>query len=308
MTVHGKAAKVSVSPEAGRFAGMLWKEIYKQLNDTLQLLYPTGEAEAVARLIVETWGHQPLRSLLEQPAPGELEDQLPGVLHDLLQHKPVQYILQQAWFYKYPFYITPAVLIPRPETEELVAWILQETKPVTPDERLRVLDIGTGSGCIAVTLANEISAAEVSAIEISEEALAVAQENAKRLNSPVTFQQLNFLQEEERSGLGQFDIIVSNPPYIAEQEKTAIQPNVSEHEPHLALFVPDSDPLLFYKAIASFAKEHLSKNGTVYVEINQLLGKETKAVFEERGFNNVQLIKDLSGNDRMIKACYNIQQ
>lgn len=303
MAAHGKGAKVSVSPEGGSFADMLWKEIYRQLHTELQTLYEVTEAESIARLLVETWGKKLYRELEEKEAHMDVQEQLPQILHQLQMKTPVQYLLKEAWFYKYPFSVSPAVLIPRPETEELVEWIIEDAKLPTSTERISILDIGTGSGCIAVTLKKELpNNTTVTAVDVSEDALAVARNNAKQLQTDIQFEPADFLNEASWSKLGLFDIIVSNPPYIAEQEQKTIADHVKEHEPHLALFVPDTDPLVFYRAIANFASTHLKKSGSVYVEINQLLGKETKAVFEQYEFKNVQLKKDISGNDRMIRA------
>lgn len=302
MAAHGKVAKVSVSPEGGSFAIMLWKEIYRRLHSELQSIYGETEAEAIARLLVETWGTKAYRQLEEDEAPLHVQEQLPQFIHQLLMKTPAQYLLKEAWFYKYSYFVSPVVLIPRPETEELVEWIIRDNKLRTAAERLSILDIGTGSGCIAITLKKELPEASVTAIDVSADALAVARENTQRLQTDIHVDQVNFLEEEEWNKLGMFDIIVSNPPYIAEQEQVSIAAHVKDHEPHLALFVPDTDPLVFYRAIANFATTHLKKSGSVYVEINQLLGKETKDVFEQCGFSNVQIKKDISGNERMIRA------
>jgi release factor glutamine methyltransferase len=304
VSAHGKGAKVSVSSEGGSFATMLWKDIYSQLTLQLQTIYPEAEAASIARLLVESWGKQPLRQLPDEAAPIDVVEQLPEYLHQLLLRKPVQYLLKEAWFYKYYFFVSPAVLIPRPETEELAEWIIQENKLNAEMKSISILDIGTGSGCIAITMKKELSKANVTAIDVSADALIIARENAQRLNTAIQFEQIDFLNEKEWSKLGIFDIIVSNPPYIAEQEKINIHSNVLDNEPHLALFVPDTDPLLFYKAIASFAQTHLSKNGSIYVEINQQLGEATRNVFEQNGFSNIQLKKDISGNERMIRASW----
>lgn len=283
---------------------MLWKDIYTKLRLQLQTIYPEAEAASIARLLVESWGKQPLRQLPENAAPADVVEQLPESLHQLLLRKPVQYLLKEAWFYKYSFFVSPAVLIPRPETEELVEWIIQENKLNAEMKSISILDIGTGSGCIAITMKKELSKANVTAIDVSADALIIARENAQRLNVAIQMKQIDFINEKEWRKLGQFDIIVSNPPYIAQQEESSIAAHVKEYEPHLALFVPDTDPLLFYKAIVNFATTHLKENGSVYVEINQLLGKETKAVFEQAGCSNVQLKKDISGNERMIRASW----
>src|SRR5690554_341886 len=218
-------------------------------------------------------------------------------LKELKAQKPIQYVLGATDFFGLQFKVNPNVLIPRPETEELVEWVIRENKN---KKELRILDIGTGSGTIAISLAKNLTA-EITAFDISEKALDTAQQNAD-LNKVfihfVEFDILNDVWEGEH-----FDIIVSNPPYVRELEKQQIKPNVLENEPHLALFVPDENPLLFYEKIADFAQNHLSENGQLFFEINQYLGKETVDILEEKGFKSILLKKDIYGNDRMILAC-----
>jgi len=234
-----------------------------------------------------------------------------NALADLQDEKPIQYIIGETKFYGLPFKVNKNVLIPRPETEELVKWILNETKekrPKTQDTRLAILDIGTGSGCIATSLAKNLSYSTVFALDISKEALKIAQENAKLNNVNVHFIEEDILRLNHHSELVsesfKFDIIVSNPPYVRELEKQEMQNNVLENEPHLALFVEDNDPLLFYNKIADFAKENLTKNGQLYVEINQYLGQKTVQLLKQKGFVNIELRKDILGNDRMIMATF----
>jgi release factor glutamine methyltransferase len=225
-----------------------------------------------------------------------------GIVSGLRLQKPIQYIFGEAEFYGLPFLVNENTLIPRPETEELVEWIIESTKPGMGNGKLKILDIGTGSGCIAVSLAKNIPNAEVFAIDVSEEALATAKKNAVINKVEVTFLLKNILETED---LGQqFDIIVSNPPYVRNLEKAEIKPNVLEYEPHLALFVEDTDALLFYRKIGQLAAKSLSPNGKLYFEINQYLGKETAALLENLGFRNVILKKDIYGNDRMLSAHY----
>lgn len=211
---------------------------------------------------------------------------------------PVQYSYQKAYFFGLEFYVDPRVLIPRQETEELVDWILQTIIGwgIPP---LRVLDIGTGSGAIAIALKKQLPQLQLTAMDISAEALEVAQANAKRNKVDICFLQQDILQVED---LGQpFDIIVSNPPYVCEQEKQQMHPNVLEHEPHLALFVPDDNPLLFYDKIATIATRNLDPQGSLFFEINQYLGKEMLQMLRQKGFHS-KLRKDLNGNDRMIMS------
>jgi release factor glutamine methyltransferase len=219
------------------------------------------------------------------------------ILRQLETQKPIQYIFGKAHFYGLEFKVNENTLIPRPETEELVEWIIHDSEN---RQGLKILDIGTGSGCIAISLAKNLKEADVSAIDVSEEALAVAKENAQSNETEVIFHQFNILETELLPQ--KYDIIVSNPPYVRHLEKAEIKPNVLEHEPHLALFVEDDDPLLFYRKIAQLAKSHLAENGRLYFEINQYLGPETAAMLEAEGFRDIVLRKDLMGNDRMIRS------
>ncbi|MCD4682606.1 MAG: peptide chain release factor N(5)-glutamine methyltransferase [Bacteroidales bacterium] len=217
---------------------------------------------------------------------------------DLLNHKPIQYILGKAEFYGLPFIVNPDVLIPRPETEELVDWIIKEN---LDRKEISIMEIGTGSGCIAITLKKNIPDLAVDAVDLSISALAVAKKNAVENNVEVNFKQLDILDSKSRTSLKNYDIIVSNPPYVRNSEKKAMKKNVLDYEPATALFVDDSDPLLFYKAIANFAKLYLRNKGCVYCEINQYLAKETAQIFTDAGFKII-IKTDLNGNDRMLKA------
>ncbi|MBS1567430.1 MAG: peptide chain release factor N(5)-glutamine methyltransferase [Bacteroidetes bacterium] len=224
---------------------------------------------------------------------------LAGYTRDLLAHKPVQYILHEAWFYGMKLYVDENVLIPRPETEELVDWVVAEAR-----ERGNpaILDIGTGSGCIALGLKKGLPGASVTACDISAGALSVAQRNAGTQQLDIAFGQLDFLSEKGRSELPLFDIVVSNPPYIPIRDKTSMAANVLDYEPHLALFVENNDPLLYYKVIAEFAHTHLSKEGAIYLEIYEGAGATVTSLFQQAGFANTSLRKDLQERDRMIKA------
>ncbi|MBC7890824.1 MAG: peptide chain release factor N(5)-glutamine methyltransferase, partial [Sphingobacteriaceae bacterium] len=203
------------------------------------------------------------------------------------------------------FRVTPATLIPRPETEELVHSVLREVNNFqSRGEPFSILDIGTGSGCIAVTLALELPNTVISAWDISEKALAVARQNAERLGAKVRFEQQDALNFHSSLLTSHFSLLVSNPPYVARAEAAAMQPNVLDHEPHLALFVPDEDPLVFYRAIARMGAEALVSGGLVFVEINERFGAETAAVFVENGFASAKVLQDLSGKDRFVRAVY----
>ncbi len=219
------------------------------------------------------------------------------IIEKLKLEIPIQYILVKTSFYGLDFEVNENVLIPRPETEELVEWIKNESLKKKP---LKILDIGTGSGCIAISLAKNITNSEVFAIDISEKALAIAQKNAISNNVKVTFIEQNILETFNLNQ--QFDIIVSNPPYVRNLEKHEIKKNVLDNEPHLALFVDDHDALIFYKKIAALAKINLNKSGYLFFEINQYLGKETVHLLENLGFKNIELRQDIYGNDRMVRA------
>ena len=243
---------------------------------------------------------------------------LKKILSRLQNQEPIQYILGNTEFYGLPFKVNKHTLIPRPETEELVAWILEEKK-----ENLTILEIGTGTGCIPISLAKNLPNATIYAIDVSSEALIIAEENAKLNNVNINFIEQDILNIEDLNVIAnkikqsqinneitssktprndiKFDIIVSNPPYVRNLEKVEIQPNVLENEPHLALFVDDNNPLIFYDKIADLAKSHLKENGKLYFEINQYLGKETISMLSEKGFTS-ELKKDIFGNDRMTKS------
>ena len=215
----------------------------------------------------------------------------------LLVYEPIQYILGKTSFYGLDFSVNSKVLIPRPETEELVAWILKDANPNQP---LKILDIGSGSGCIAISLAKHLPQAAVFALDVSPEALSVVQQNSKQNEVQITGIEANVLEwtNADRS----FDVIVSNPPYVRELEKKFMAPNVLEHEPHLALFVENDAPLLFYKAIVELSKISLKKDGLLYFEINEHLGAETKALFSSEAFEDVKLKTDFYTKPRMIRA------
>jgi release factor glutamine methyltransferase len=221
----------------------------------------------------------------------------------LMKQEPIQYILGNTTFCDLPFTVTPDVLIPRPETEELVTWVVESfafNRQPTTDNRQRIVDIGTGSGCIAIALAKNLPEVHVYALDVSDKALQIARLNAKQNEVQINFICQNILETKQLDH--QFEVIVSNPPYVRELEKHEIQANVLEHEPHLALFVADEDPLLFYRKIGELAFEYLTPNGSLFVEINQYLGEAIVQLFQEIGFTQVELRKDLYGNDRMIRA------
>lgn len=296
------------------------------LNE-LSNLYPKQEVESFFYLLTEAFLDLKRVDIILDPDKEiiyEIEQKYNSALAKLKKEIPIQYILGATKFYGLPFTVNENVLIPRPETEELVAWIIEEVesrklkvkseklitndkflKPTTNNKqqttKLNIIDIGTGSGCIAIALAKNLPDAKVWALDISKKALEVAQNNAK-LNHVVNVQFLNDNILTLKKLPIKFDIIVSNPPYVRELEKEEIKKNVLENEPHLALFVKDHNPLLFYDKIADVAKENLNPNGKIYFEINQYLGNETVTLLQEKGFKNIELKKDIFGNDRMIKA------
>jgi release factor glutamine methyltransferase len=219
----------------------------------------------------------------------------------LAQHTPIQYVLGKTWFYHLPFKVTPAVLIPRPETEELVEWIVANYKQQSVNLPIHILDIGTGSGCMAISLQKQLPLATVYAIDVSDEALLIAKENAALNNCAVIFEKLDFLNKEYWSKLPEFDIIVSNPPYIPANEKETMPKNVTDFEPGLALFVPNNHAQLFYEKIAQFGTTNLKKHGVIYVEAHENFSADTAKVLLKL-YKEVQVKKDISGKDRMIKA------
>ncbi len=286
---------------------MLFKNYKTLFLKDLISIYDDKEIESFFYLILEK-KHQLQRIDLALNPELELnESQLQewnAILNQLKNQKPIQYILQETYFYGLPFYVDENVLIPRPETEELVELIISKNLNFQQSNNLKILDIGTGSGCIACALAKNIPNASVFAIDVSEKAIEVAKRNAILNEVEVTFLQKNILEMDDLKQ--QFDIIVSNPPYVRHLEKAEINKNVLEYEPHLALFVEDNDALLFYKKIAVLAKKRLTKCGQLYFEINQYLGAATVELVQSYGFVNIELKKDIYGNDRMI-SCDNVE-
>ncbi|OIQ16285.1 MAG: protein-(glutamine-N5) methyltransferase, release factor-specific [Flavobacterium sp. MedPE-SWcel] len=271
-----------------------------QFIQKLTPLYDSMEAESFFIITLENLKNWQRVDIALNPDAELTPDEIvkwDKVLEALEQQKPIQYIFEKAHFYGLEFAVNKHTLIPRPETEELVDWIVNDNKV---KENIKILDIGTGSGCIAISIAKNIPNAKVYAIDVSPEALTVAQNNAKQNNVDITFWQKDILATTSLPE--QFDIIVSNPPYVRNLEKQEIKDNVLDHEPHLALFVEDNDPLLFYNKIADLAKNSLTTDGKLYFEINQYLGNETAKMIEKYNYKNIEVRKDIYGNDRMIKA------
>ena len=294
-------------------------EAQQQLLFKLYDIYDNREAAAIADLVMENiteW--KKIDRVVNKNVPLSLPktELLKKYSEELLLHKPVQYVLHEAWFAGMKFYVDENVLIPRPETEELVDWIVREVKSsesgdgsrMTDDQRpmtektFTILDIGTGSGCIPIALKKKLPQAEIYSCDISEGALTVAKKNALDNSTNVHFLNFDFLNEKQRDLLPSPDIIVSNPPYVPLKDKQTMMPNVTDFEPHLALFVEDNNPLVFYEAIADFAIEKLSNNGKIFVEAHEEQSSNVKKLFSFKGFNGIEIKKDMQGKDRMIKA------
>lgn len=282
---------------------MTIKHYRDQFIQELTPLYDAGEAESFFYLILEA-KHQLKRiDIALQPElvlpVSELET-WNSILEQLKREIPIQYLLGTTHFYGLEFKVNENVLIPRPETEELVDWIIKSQKSEVRNKKVKILDIGTGSGCIAISLAKNLPNAEVFALDVSKKALATAQKNAELNQVQVQFICQSILETED---LGQqFDVIVSNPPYVRHLEKQEIKKNVLDNEPHLALFVADDDALIFYRKIAQLALKNLSQTGQLYFEINQYLGQEMLSLLQEMDFKNSELRQDIYGNDRMTRS------
>lgn len=270
------------------------------LQERLNQVYDNREAEQICHMALEhiTGLNRTERAIHKQQllSPEQLK-QFELYSIELAAGKPIQYVLGEAWFAGLRFIVNEHTLIPRPETEELVEWVKATANP----EPQSVLDIGTGSGCIPVTLKKNFPLWHMQAIDLSSSALQVASENAQLQTVEIDYMQTDFIDEQNWSAFKQYDIIISNPPYIKDTESATMAQHVLQHEPHMALFVPADDALIFYRKIAAFGKTHLKKNGMIFLEINQLLGKEVCAVFEQGGYTTT-LRKDLHENDRMVMA------
>ena len=290
---------------------------YEELWHRLTHIYDAGEAKAIVRWVLDvrfdmSWTDILCGKVTELSAHDQTE--LEKIMQRLEKGEPVQYIIGVADFFGRQFHVEPGVLIPRPETEELCRWILASDKhglsrtvresPHQSDAN--ILDIGTGSGCIAITLALELPDAKVTAWDISDEALRIASENAKQLGADVVFDKQDVLNISLTSHLSpltsHYDLIVSNPPYICEKEKSAMECNVLEHEPHLALFVPDDDPLLFYRAIAQYAAETLKAHGSLFFEVNPLYADDLAQMLRKMSYHDILIQQDQFGKPRFLKA------
>lgn len=272
---------------------------YRELWRTLEPLYGNGEARAITDYVLDVCFGLSKADILcgaVEEMTAEKAAELNKIFGRLMEGEPVQYVLGRAEFCGRWFDVRPGVLIPRPETEELCAWITADSKASGSP---KVLDIGTGSGCIAITLQLDMPESKVTAWDISADALDVARENAQQLGANVNFVKLDALNAKPE---GEWDVIVSNPPYICEKEKKDMAVNVLEHEPHTALFVPDADPLLFYRAITRLAVQTLSKGGRLYFEINPIYADDTCHMMRAEGMTAVELRSDMYGKQRMAKG------
>jgi release factor glutamine methyltransferase len=299
---------------------MTIEQIYKEYFHELKNIYDEREAASIVDWIFEniTGIKRIDRTLNKEKQLSSITiEQLHNALQQLLKHKPVQYVLGEAWFYKMKLFVNEHVLIPRPETEELVEWIIEDVRSGMCDVRstmyevrstmydvpntLNIIDIGTGSGCIAIALKKELANSNILGIDVSAEALSVAKQNAVFQNINIDFLQVDFLNKRTWNDLSAFTIIVSNPPYIPEKEKDILEKNVVMHEPHSALFVSNDDPFIFYKKMAEFALEHLTAKGKIYVEVHDKYAGEVAAIFSQHHFTPI-IKKDIYGRERMICA------
>lgn len=276
------------------------KQTLAYIRTSLAPLYPKREIEAIIRLIFESLkGWRPVDIVLNEDKPLStfMQSKIHDIVQRLLNREPIQYILGTAHFYGLDLHVAPGVLIPRPETAELVDTIVRQADS-RPD--LRVLDIGAGSGCIAIALARNLRFPQITAIDISTQALDIARQNAQRLKTNIQFIQADILQLRPDTDL--YDIIVSNPPYIARSEAADMEANVLQYEPHKALFVPDHDPLIFYRAIAQYAQQALTPQGRLYFEINPLYASQITQLLQTLSFTDIRLTRDIHSRYRFIQA------
>ncbi len=281
---------------------MTIEQEYNHFKNQLASIYEGGESETIS-----DWVFEKVTGLKRWDRRNNKEElnityskQLKIILDELLLHKPVQYVLNEAWFYKMKFFVNENVLIPRPETEELIEWIVKDVQKLLK-ANLSIIDIGTGSGCIPISLKKELPQATVTAIDISEKALNVAKKNSIELRAAIDFFQIDFLDSHQWKGLQRYDIVASNPPYIPIAEKEILAKNVTDFEPSIALFVENNDPFIFYKNIARFSESHLKENGCIYVEVHEEYAQNVKSIFESAGYFS-SIKKDMYGRERMVKS------
>lgn len=279
------------------------REFRDYFKITLKKLYPASEIDTFLFLLLEEYlNFKRIDIVLKSNfnISSEVLTLLKSSTKLLEQEIPIQYIIGKTEFYGFPFILNKHVLIPRPETEELVTFILDKVSKLDSHYAIKILDIGTGSGCIPIALKKSLPLAEISALEKSDKALRIAEKNTHLNKVDINLIQQDILKTTELNNT--YDIIVSNPPYVRESEKKEIKNNVLNNEPHMALFVEDNNPLIFFDKIAELAKNHLTKNGLLFFEINQYLGKETVDLIRLKGFNTIELKKDIFGHDRVIIA------
>jgi release factor glutamine methyltransferase len=287
------------------------KDVFADFRLSLIKLYDVKELEAITLLAISeitNLSKAKIKAFPEHELSSQQSEKLENVLNQLKTGKPIQYILGKTEFYGLTFNVNPSVLIPRPETEELVEWALSSMQLTVSSKQFvtgHILDIGTGSGCIAISLKKNLPNFEVSAIDISTDALRTAQENAELNKVEIKFIEADILNLKSEIEHPKFEIIISNPPYVTLHDKTQMHTNVTDFEPHTALFVPENDSLIFYKAIADFAVSHLVQNGLLFFEINESYSDEIVELLIQKGFKNIELKKDMSGRDRMVKASFN---
>lgn len=282
-------------------ADMTVQQLVNQLTHTLKAIYEEQESINIASLVFEKiTGIRNVEKIKSSESLNSNQlEQLQNFTTQLLENKPIQYVINEAWFDGMKLILNETVLIPRPETEELVDWI---KKSYAINNALQILEIGTGSGCIALALKKYFTNATITAIDISEKAIQVAKQNASIQNLEIQFFQKDFLNDFELNN--QFNIIVSNPPYIKKSEQITMLPNVLQYEPHEALFVPNNNALIFYEKIALFGRKHLTSTGNIFIELNEALAFETKQLFENFNYKKVEIKKDMQGKNRMLKASY----
>jgi release factor glutamine methyltransferase len=279
-------------------------ESYFDFTEKLKTIYEDREAENISDWVFESatglknWKR---RENKNQPLNEEVENTIEKYLQELLLHKPVQYVLNEAWFYKMKFFVDENVLIPRPETEELIEWMVNDFKKEKDSKPTNIIDIGTGSGCIPIAIKKELPDSNITAIDVSEKALLVAKKNAENLQVTIHFLAIDFLNENVWGPLHIYNTIISNPPYIPIGEKEILSKNVSDFEPGIALFVANNDPSIFYKKIVQFSQTHLKENGKIYMEVHEEYAKEVKAIFEQAEFIS-EIKKDIYGKERMVRA------
>ncbi len=279
------------------------KTVYHTFREQIRQVYGAAEADEITDWVFEALADVSRSVLLMHPdkkLDSPVRSKLEQALKKLLAHQPVQQVLGFTWFYKMKFNVNQSVLIPRPETEELVDLAIR-TIPKKYAPNLQVLDIGSGSGCIPISIKKNLPQSNITSIDISEDALSVARDNANFHKVKVDFKQVDFLNAVEQKKLGKFDLIISNPPYIPVAEKEMLDKNVRLYEPAIALFVPDKDPLLFYREILQFSVTHLNKEGMILMETHQDFAKDVASLFNQK-FVEVSLYKDMYGNERMVTA------